>query len=296
MNTAIPTSAQHHAPADGRLRRRLGVMAAAAWLSASLLGCSTPVPVIAPAGPAVPAVLADVRQALAPTGKLRIGVYPGSPTSLVRGPGADEQRGLTVDLGRELARRLGVPAELVVFERVPEIVDALKTGRADFTITNASPARAREVDFTPPVVALETGYLVPAGSKLQVAAEVDAAGVRVGVAQGSTSQGALGSLLKQAQIVPAPSVPAATELLRKGELDAFATNKGILFDMSDRLPGSRVLLGRWGLEQLAVAVPQGRNVAAPFLKAFVADVAAQGLVQQAAARAGLRGLAAAEAR
>ena len=74
---------------------------------------------------AVPGVAPEVRQALAPTGTLRIAVYPGSPTSLVRGPGPQDMRGLTVEVGRELARRLGVPAEVVVFERVPQIVDAL---------------------------------------------------------------------------------------------------------------------------------------------------------------------------
>ena len=250
---------------------------------------------VALAGCATPGVAPEVRAALAPTGTLRIAVYPGSPTSLVRGPGVDEQRGLTVDIGRELARRLGVPAEVLVFERVPEVIEALKAGGADFTITNASAARARDVDFTPPLVALETGFLVPAGSAISSLAEVDRPGVRVGVAQGSTSQGALANVLKQARVLPAPSVPAATELLRKGELDAFATNKGILFEMADRLPGARVLDGRWGQEQLAVAVPQGRGVAAGWLKAFVADAVAQGLVQQAATRAGLRGLAPASA-
>ena len=262
------------------------------WLVCGLLGCSAPTSTSTP-GPWVPP---DVRSALAPTGSLRIGVYAGSPTSLVRGPGAGEMRGLTVDIGRELARRLGVPAEIIVFERVPEIIEALKSGRADFTITNASPARARDVDFTPPLVALETGYLVPAGSSVNSPSEVDRAGIRVGVAQGSTSQASLGQVLKQAQLVAAPSVMVAADWLREGKLDAFATNKGILFEMADRVPGARVLEGRWGLEQLAAAVPQGRNVAAPWLQAFVADVAAQGLVQQAAQRAGLRGLAEARQR
>lgn len=241
------------------------------------------------AGCAAPGVAPEIVKTLAPTGTLRIGVYPGSPTSLVRGPGADEMRGVTVDIGRELARRLGVPAQIVVFERVPEVIEALKSGRADFTITNATPARARDLDFTPAVVGLETGYLVPANSTIQALAEVDRAGVRVGVTQGSTSQGTLGRELKQAQVVPAASVTAATEMLRRGELEAFATNKGILFEMSDKLPGSRVLEGRWGLEQLAIGVPKGREAGAGWLKAFAADVAAQGLVQQAAQRSGLRG-------
>jgi polar amino acid transport system substrate-binding protein len=250
-----------------------------AWLAGSVLLASCATPGVAP----------EVVKTLAPSGKLRVAVYQGSPTSMVRGPGADDMRGLTVDIGRDMARRLGVPAEIVVYERVSAIVDALKAGQADFTITNASPARAREIDFTPAVVGLETGYLVAAGSALKTLPEVDRSGVRVGVAQGSTSQGALTRDLKQAQVVPAASVTAATEMLRRGELDAFATNKGILFEMADKLPGARVLDGRWGLEQLAIGVPKGREAGAAWLKAFAADAAAQGLVQQAAQRAGLRG-------
>lgn len=273
--------------ASSRRAALQALLAASAWLA----GCAAP--------PPAPAVAPAVRQALAPTGSLRVAVYPGSPTSLVRGPGADEMRGLTVELGRELARQLGVPAQIVVLERVPQIVDALKAGAADFTITNASPARARDIDFTPSVVQLESGYLVPAGSRLPAQAtlaDVDRAGVRVGVSQGSTSQGVLTRELKQAQVVPVASVVVAAEMLRKGELDAFATNKGILFEMADRVPGARVLDGRWGLEQLAIGVPKGREAGAAFLQEFAARAATQDLVQQAAVRAGLRGLAAAGTR
>lgn len=248
------------------------------------------------AGCAAPGVAPEVRNALAPTGTLRVAVYPGSPTSLVRGPGLQEMRGLTVELGGELARRLGVPAEIVVFERVPQIVEALKAGKADFTVTNASPARALDIAFTPPVVVLETGYLVPANSRITTMAEADSAGMRVGVSQGGTSHATLTRELKAATVVPVATVVLAAEMLRKGEIDAFASNKGILFEMADRVPGARVLDGRWGLEQLAVGVPKGREAGAAYLKAFVADAATQVLVQQAAQRAGLRGLAATDAR
>lgn len=180
----------------------------------------------------------------------------------------------------------------MVFERPAEIADALKAGRADFTVTNASPARARDMDFPAPVVRLGSGYLVAPGSRLQTLAAVDTAGVRVGVSQGSTSQAALTRDLKLAQVVPVASAVVAADLLKKGELDAFASNKGILFAMGDRVPASRVLDGRWGLEQRAVGVPKGGEAAATYLQAFVADPAIQALVQQAAQRAGLRGLAA----
>ncbi|WP_046115402.1 transporter substrate-binding domain-containing protein [Aquincola tertiaricarbonis] len=282
-------------------RRRAAAVALLAALLAPLMlaGCVQlpAAPAAAPERSAARAVVAgaEVRQALVPTGTLRIAVYPGSPTSMV---GADrataatgQPRGLTVELGRELARRLGVPSELVVFDRVAQVVDALHAGQADMTITNATPARAALVDFTAPVVGLELGVLVLAGSPVTTVASMDQPGVRVGVSQGSSSQAALGQRLQHAVLVPADSLAAATTLLKERRIDAFATNKGILFQLADQLPGAQVLPGRWGLESLALAVPPARRAGADFLQAFVADPRTQALVQQAAQRAGLRGTA-----
>lgn len=265
-------------------RALLAAAVVAPGLAALLAGCAG-----GPSAPAAPAP-AEVRQALAPTGTLRVAAYPGSPTSLVPGaPGAE--RGVAVELGRALAARLGVPAQLVVFERPADIVEGLKAGRADVTLTNASPARARDIDFSATVLRLESGYLVAPGSPLTAMSQVDAPGVRVGVTQGSSSQATLSRDLKAAQVVPVASVPAAVQQLRAGTLQVYASNKGILFDMSDQLPGSRVLDGRWALEQLAVGVPKGRGAAAPWLQAFLDEPATRALVRQAAQRAGLRGLA-----
>lgn len=259
-------------------RRRL-----LALIAATLAGCAAAPPPPAPE---------SVRRALAPEGRLRIAVYAGSPTSLVRAAPGPEMRGLTVEVGREAARRLGVPAEFVVVERAAELTQALLAGRADFTITNASSERARVVDFTPPVVRLESGFVAAPGAAFADAAAVDRAGVRIGVAQGSTSQAVLARALKAAQVVPLPSVTAATESLRRGDVDAFASNKGILFEMADRVAGARVLPGRFGVEQLAIGVPQGRREGADWLRDFATDPALAALVREAAARAGLRGLAA----
>ncbi len=115
--------------------------------------------------------------------------------------------------------------------------------------------------------------------------------MRIGVLLGSTSQGVLGHELKQARVVPAPSLAAAAEMLKRSELDALPTNKAVLFELADGLPGARVLAGRWGLEHLAIAVPKGRTVAAPYLRDFAESVTREGLVQSAANRAGLRGTA-----
>ena len=234
---------------------------------------------------------AEVRQALAPTGALRVGVYPGSPTSWVKDPKTGESVGIALDLGKALAKRLNVPVQVVEFDRVAQVLDALKDGKVDLTFTNATAVRAKDMDFTPPMVRLELGYLVVGTSPLNSVTEVDQAGIRVGVSQGSSSQGVLTQTFKQAKVVPADSLAKAHVMLNAQQIDAFATNKGILFEMSDTLPGSRVIEGRWGLENLAIAVPKGRDAGRAFVQNFAKDMAQNGDLDKAIQRSGLRGTA-----
>ncbi len=257
--------------------------------SALVAGCGT-VPVSKPD--------AQVVQALAPTGKLRIGVYKGSPTSMLVDAKTGEQRGVALQLGQELAKQLGVPFEVVEFPRLAEILLAMKTdsGKAaqvDFTFTNATAVRAKDVDFTTPLIGLELGYLVPKASSIQTTQDVDKAATRVGVAQGSSSQAALGKAYTRAVLTTTPTLATAVEALKAGKLDAFATNKAILFELLDSLPAGqfRILDDRWGLEHLAIAVPKGREVAAPLMNAFTSEVTSSGLLQKIADGAGLRGMA-----
>ncbi len=146
-------------------------------LTALLAGCAA-----APAAPDPQLV-----QVLAPAGRLRVGLYPGSPTSVIPASGSGEARGVGHDVGRDMARRLGMPFEPVVFERNAEVLEAGKAGRVDLVFTNATAERAKFLDFSPTVLEIEQGYLVPRGSAIASAADVDRAGVRVGVSQGSTS-------------------------------------------------------------------------------------------------------------
>jgi polar amino acid transport system substrate-binding protein len=231
------------------------------------------------------------REALAPTGVLRIGVYPGSPSSMVGDPKGGDVRGVTVELGRTFAERLGIPSELVVFPRIADVVDAMKSGAVDFTVTNATPARAQDVAFGPELLDFELGFLVAPSSPLQTSDDVRAAKLRIGVTKGSTSERTLPPLLPNAVLVPAANLKDATDMLGRGDIDAYATNKPTLFEMSDKMPGSRVLAGRWGLEHMAGAMPKGRDVGLDYLRRFSAEARANGLVAKAAERAGMRGLA-----
>lgn len=232
---------------------------------------------------------AEPRQILAPSGKLRVGLYPGSPTSTIRDAATGESKGVGFDLGKEMARRLGVPFEPVVFPKNAEVLAAVKSGEVDVTFTNATAERARDMDFTPPFLDVEKSYLVPGDSRIATLADLDKPGIKVGVSAGSSTQVELSSVLKHVQIVLAPTLKGAIEMLSQRKIDAFATNKAILFEMSDQLPGSRVLSGRWGLEHFSVGIPKGRDSGMPWVKQFVADATADGAVHSAVARAGIRG-------
>jgi len=234
----------------------------------------------------------EIRQALAPSGKLRVGVYPGSPFSMVRDPVSGELKGIAVELGKALAMRLGVPYEQVEFRRPAEIYEALKAGQVDMTIASATPARADQFAWSPPLLHIELGFLAAAGSPVTTLAGVDQPGVRVGVTQGGTMNGALARELKNTTVVPAATLKDGIEMLAQHKIDAYATNKANLFEMSDAVPGTRVLDGRWGLEHLAMAIPNGRNAGLVYMRAFLDDAKSEGLVARAAARAAIRGVAA----
>src|SRR3954471_297594 len=94
------------------------------------------------------AVVENMREVLAPTGKLRVGAYPGSPLSMVQDSKTGGTNGLSIDLGTALAKRLGVPVERVTYQRIADVLDGMKAGEVDFTVSNATPARARDVAFS----------------------------------------------------------------------------------------------------------------------------------------------------
>lgn len=249
------------------------VMAAAAVLSATAFG----------------AFAQDAKSILAPRGKLRVGVYLGSPTSLVHDPKTGESRGLSFELGKELAKRLDVPFEPVNYQRISEIIEGMKAGDVDFAISNSTPARAAYVAFSRTLLTIELGYLVASSSPIKDIAEVQKAGLRIGVTKNSTSQSAIPKLLPDAIVIPAENYKRGIEMLERGEIDTYATNKPTLFEMSDQMAGARILEGRWGEEHLAFAIPKEHAAGLEYINSFVDDVRASGLVARLADRAGLRG-------
>jgi polar amino acid transport system substrate-binding protein len=231
----------------------------------------------------------SARKILAPTGKLRVAVYVGSPTSYIPGQTLADAKGIGYELGRDLARRLGVPFEPVIFPKNADSLAAIKAGAADVTFTNATADRARDMDFSNSFLRVEQSCLVPAGSAIKGLGDIDAKGVRVGVSVGSTSQKLLGERFKNAQVIAIPSLDQAVNMLKAGELEGFATNKAILYELSDRLPGSTVLAGAWGYEKFAAGIPKGREGGLALVNQFLSEAQKNGQVAEAVKRAGVRG-------
>jgi len=238
----------------------------------------------------VPPVPPAARADLAPTGKLRAGINYGNAILATRDPASGESRGVAIDLTRELGRRLGVPVELVAYESVATMVDAVKAGAWDIAFLGADPARAGEISFTAAYVELEATYLVPAGSPLRTIADVDREGVRVAAPGRAAYELFLSRSLTRAQLVRAPSAAAAFDLLVSGQVDALAGLRQTLIGPAEKLPGSRMLDGRFMAVQQAVGVPKGRDAGIRYLRGFVEEAKASGLVARAIEKIGARGV------
>ena len=201
-----------------------------------------------------------------------------------------ESRGVAIDLARELGRRLGVPVEIVAYDSVGAMVDGAKADAWDIAFLGADPARAAEISFTAAYVELEATYLVPAGSPLRAVADVDREGVRVAAPTRAAYELFLTRSLKRARLVRAQGADAAVDLLVSGQVEALAGLRQALIAPAAKLPGSRILDGRFMAVQQAVGVPKGRDAGVTYLRGFVEEAKASGLVARAIEKTGARGV------
>ena len=236
-------------------------------------------------------VSAETLRALAPQGMLRASINLGNPILA----GVDAQgapKGVSVDLACAFAKRLGVGLELVVFDAAGKSVEAVRGEQADIGFFAIDPLRGEGIRFTAPYVLIEGAYLVRDDSPLKDNAEVDAAGRRVMVGQGSAYDLFLSRELKHATIERAASSPAVVPTFVEKNADVAAGVKQQLEADAARIGGLRLLPGRFMVIQQAMGLPAGRGEAAQVaLAAFVEDMKASGFVADALQRHGIQGAA-----
>jgi polar amino acid transport system substrate-binding protein len=247
----------------------------------SLASCSTP-------GEDVPA---SVRSELAPTGTIRAGINHGNPILAQKDPATGELRGITVDLAQELGRRIGVPVTLVPYDAAGKMTDALAGGAWDIAFLAVDPARAMEISFTAPYLEIEGTYLVPGDSPIRTVADADRDGVRIAAGAKSAYDLFLSRNLKNARVVRAPTALEAVDLFAADKLEAVAGVRQALATAAARIPGTRVLEDRFMVIAQAAGVPKGRDAAASYLRVFIEDAKASGLVAESLRRSGVEGSA-----
>jgi polar amino acid transport system substrate-binding protein len=250
----------------------------------ALAGCAT-------SGPDMRAAAAE----LASTGKLRAAINLGNPILASRNA-AGEGVGVSVDLAREAARRLGVPLELVLFNSAGNVVEAVKGKQVDLAFVAIDPVRGADMDYTAPYVIIEGAYLVRNGSPLTRNEEVDRDGARIAVGRGSAYDLYLTRQIKAASLIRVATSPVVTDEFLAQNLEVAAGVKQQLEADAKRVGGVRLLPGRFMVIEQAMGVPKGRVAAQSWLRSYIEEMKATGFVAEALKRHKNEGAAVAPAR
>ena len=257
------------------MKKRIGRATALLLVAVMLSACA-----------AVTAVPSGIRSELAPTGKLRAAINFGNPVLAQRDPVTGEARGVSVDLARELARRLDLPVELFAYDTAGQVFGALKAGEWDIAFLAIDPVRAAGITFTEPYVVIEGTYLVSGDSPLRRIEDVDRTGVRVAVSRNSAYDLYLTRALKHAQLVRVPTPQEAIDIFLKDRLEAVAGVKQPLIRFAQTHPDVRVMDGRFMVIEQAMGVPKGREAGARYLSRFIAEMKASGFVARGLEKSG----------
>jgi polar amino acid transport system substrate-binding protein len=226
----------------------------------------------------------DALKELAPTGKLRAAINYGNGVLAQKGPDG-EPRGVSADLSRELAKRLGVPLEFVTFTAAGKAFEAAKENKVDVLYVAIEPVRAADVEFTPPYVLIEGAYLVPKDSPLREPADVDQPGIRISVGENSAYDLYLKRTLQHATLLRAAGGCCKNiDLFRAEKLDAAAGVRQPFAEYAKQHPDVRVMEKAFQEIRQAMGTPKGRLAAAAYLRAFIEEMKASGFVAEALKR------------
>jgi polar amino acid transport system substrate-binding protein len=237
----------------------------------------------------------DVIRELAPTGALRAGINLSNALLVIGKSPTGDPEGVAPDMAREIATRLNVPVKYVPFKTPGELADMAGLDVWDIGLIGAEPQRAQTIAFSPAYVEIEATYLVPAGSPLRSIADVDAPGLRIAVTGRSAYGLWLDNNIKHAKLARTETLDEAYETFVRDKSDALAGLRVRLLLDQAKLPGSRILDGKFTSVQQAIGTAKKSTAAAAYLRDFVEDAKASGLVARLIERHKVRGLSVAPA-
>jgi polar amino acid transport system substrate-binding protein len=238
----------------------------------------------------------DALDELAPQGMLRAAINFGNPVLAQRNPKSGEACGVSVDLARELAKRLGVAVQLVLFEAAGKVFEAIQSNAWDIAFLALDPLRATQILFTAPYVMIEGTYVVRDASPFHAIEDFDRTGVRIAVGKGAAYDLFLTRTMKHAELVRSDTSAGAMEMFFDGGLEAVAGVRQPLLEFARTHEGIRVIDGKFISIEQAMGTPKGRPAAREFLQSFIEEMKRSGFVASALERSGQRGAGIASAR
>ncbi|MBT3372058.1 MAG: transporter substrate-binding domain-containing protein [Rhodospirillaceae bacterium] len=231
----------------------------------------------------------EVVAELAPNGILRAGINMSNPLLVTGKTDAGDPAGVSPDMARAIAERLGVEVKYVPFPSPGVLADAVDDDAYDIGLIAAEPARAESIAFTSAYVEIEATYLVPAGSPLAVIDDVDRPGIQIAVSDRSAYDLYLTRALKHGELHRAKGLGGAVDLFTSAKLDALAGLRPALIEDVKTMPGARILDGNYTTVQQAIGTQPRNSAAATFLQDFVMEARASGLVAKLIERHGVEG-------
>lgn len=224
-------------------------------------------------------------------GKIRVALFlPQYVLDSVSGEIQGRGTGImAIEITRILASRMGIAAQTLGYPTPAAVVESLETGASDLAFMGIEPSRAATLDFSPAIFEFDYTYLVPAGSTLRNAADVDRPGRRVAVVRNHASTLKLSRVVMHAELVGAELPDAAFESLCARHVDALAFPRDVLLDYSARLPGSRVLADSYGVNRVGIAIRKGQANRIAYIGEFIEEAKTSGLTQRAIESGRLRG-------
>ncbi|MDB5809330.1 MAG: putative extracellular solute-binding protein [Betaproteobacteria bacterium] len=239
--------------------------------------------------------IAAARADLAPSGTLQVGINFANILLTARDPVTRAPSGVALDLAHEFGKRLGVPVKIIHYESAGGLAESASKGEWQLGFLAIEPKRANEITFTAAYVEIEATYLVPPNSPLKSLHEVDRAGVRIAVTGKAAYDLYLTRTLKNAELFRTAGAEETFKLFVDEKMDALAGLRSQLEIDQEKMPGSRILPGRFTAVQQAAGTPRGHEAGARYLAAFIEEMKASGFVARAIEKNNIRGLTVAAA-
>jgi polar amino acid transport system substrate-binding protein len=239
---------------------------------------------------ASPAGADPLKDQIAPTGKLRVGIGVSAAGGAYwsKKNEAGEYTGVPVDLGKAMAAQLGVPVEYVAYSNSGLITDAASTGAWDVTFLPQDAERETKMSFGPIYETADATYIIKAGSTVTNFQTLDQPGIKVAAVNGTTTMRGAVAHLKNAKVTGYQTYDQIFALLKNGEVDAFALSRDQLNAMAKQIPGTKVLDETFKKTVTAVAVPLNHPLALAFATKFMNEAVSDGTLRKAFDNNGLK--------